>query len=278
MDKGERSPAARERAELALVRLLWELGDDDPFLVVLGGLVPQVLADESGDMIPEHLGTTDIDILLIAQIDPDADLRAVERALVKLDFKPTGDDGWRWRGVIDGSPAVVEFLCDLEEYRERETISPRGCDKLAAANLRGTGYVARDFEWRQLRGTLADGTVVEVRVRFAGLAGYLLSKCVAARTRAAEKDYYDLVYVLAHNRAGGPEPAARLIADGPLADAIAPLRSTFLEIREHYRLATDPGPRGYAAQAVQVEIEGDERLFRADAVDIVQRFLTGLGV
>jgi hypothetical protein len=38
MDKGERSPAARERAELALVRLLWELRDEDPFLVVLGGL------------------------------------------------------------------------------------------------------------------------------------------------------------------------------------------------------------------------------------------------
>jgi hypothetical protein len=278
MDKGERSPAARERAELALVRLLWELRDEDPFLVVLGGLVPQVLADESGDMIPEHLGTTDIDILLIAQIDPDADLGAVERALVRLDFAPTDNEGWRWRGLVEGSAAVVEFLCDLEEYKERETMSPRGCEKLTAANLRGTGYVARDFEWHQLRGTLADGTAVKVRVRFAGLGGYLLSKCVAARTRAAEKDYYDLVYVLAHNRAGGPEAAARVIADGPLADAIRALRSTFLELRERYRLVADPGPHGYAAQAVQVEFEGDERLLRADAVDIVQRFLTELGV
>jgi hypothetical protein len=48
MDKGERSPAARERAGLALVHLLWELRDEDPFLVVLGGLVPQTLADERG--------------------------------------------------------------------------------------------------------------------------------------------------------------------------------------------------------------------------------------
>jgi predicted nucleotidyltransferase len=38
-------------------------------------------------MIPEHLGTTDIDILLIAQIAPDADLRAVERALVRIDLR-----------------------------------------------------------------------------------------------------------------------------------------------------------------------------------------------
>lgn len=75
-----------------------------------------------------------------------------------------------------------------------------------------------------------------------------------------------------------PEVAARVIADGALADAIRALRSTFLELRERYRLVIDPGPRGYAAQAIQVEIEGDERLLRADAVDIVQRFLTALGV
>jgi hypothetical protein len=40
----ERSPEARARAESALVRLLHEIGDEAPFLVVLGGLVPAVLA------------------------------------------------------------------------------------------------------------------------------------------------------------------------------------------------------------------------------------------
>lgn len=94
----------------------------------------------------------------------------------------------------------LEFLCDLPDHREREIIRPRGCTKLAAANLRGTGYVATDFAWEELAGTLADGTRASVRVRFAGLGGYLLSKCVAVRARAATKDYYDLAYVLLHNR------------------------------------------------------------------------------
>src|SRR5271167_3370488 len=98
MDKGERSPAARQRAEAALVRLAWELRDDDPFLVVLGGLVPQVLAEEEQGVIPEHLGTTDIDILLITRVDTDAHLGAVEQALALLEFAPTDNDGWRWRG------------------------------------------------------------------------------------------------------------------------------------------------------------------------------------
>jgi hypothetical protein len=99
-------------------------------------------------------------------------------------------------------------------------IRPRGCTNLAAANLRGTGYVARDFVWEELSGTIANRTHVRVRARFAGLEGYLLSKCVAVRTRAAAKDYYDLVYVLLHNRAGGPEQAARRLLDGGLADAL----------------------------------------------------------
>ena len=99
---------------------------------------------------------------------------------------------------------------------------------LSAQNLRGTGYVARDFAWEELNGELVDGTGVTVRVRFAALGGYLLSKCVAVRTRAATKDYYDFVYVLQHNQAGGPEQAAHRLLNGELADALPPLRTTFL--------------------------------------------------
>src|SRR5680860_1203159 len=53
----QRSRETRARAELALVRLLHALGDEDVFLVVLGGLVPEVLASDEA-LVPEHLGTT----------------------------------------------------------------------------------------------------------------------------------------------------------------------------------------------------------------------------
>ena len=157
-------------------------------------------------------------------------------------------------------------------------IRPRGCTNLAAAKLRGTGYVARDFVWEELSGTMANGTQVRARARFAGLEGYLLSKCVAVRTRAASKDYYDLVYVLLHNRAGGPEQAAGRLLDGGLADALGALRTTFLEVKARYVKTTDSGPLGYAEQALDVEPEADPVLLRADAVDVVQRFLEALGI
>lgn len=274
----QRSRATRARAETALVRLLHALGDGDVFLVVLGGLVPEVLASDEA-LVPEHLGTTDVDVLLITHVEPAADLDSVEWALESLDFKPDpNEDGWRWRGPIQGVPVKLEFLCDLSDYREGEVIRPSGCRALSAQNLRGTGYVARDFAWAELRGELADGTTATVRVRFAGLQGYLLSKSVAARTRAAPKDYYDLVYVLQHNRAGGPEQAAHRLLNGVFADELDSLKTTFVEVRERYVGTADSGPVGYARQALEVQPEVSEMELRADAVDVVQRFFAELGL
>lgn len=275
----ERSPQARARAETALVRLLWELREQDPDLIVLGGLVPGVLTMAVEGVTPVHLGTTDVDVLLIAQLDGEVDRGEVERALERLRFQPDPrQDGWRWRGRVEGQPLVIEFLCDLPDYREGESVRPGGCRRLAAANLRGTGYVARDHASRELEGVLSDGTRVTVSARFAGLEGYLLSKCVAVRTRAADKDYYDLVYVLAHNDAGGPEQAAQRLRTGALADALDPLRSTLLEVRERYHSTRDAGPTAYAESTLMVDPGADPAQLRADAVDIVQRFCAALSL
>lgn len=274
----ERSRDTRARAELALLRLVYELRDEDVFLVVLGGLVPDVLTRDD-PLIPVHLGTTDVDVLLITHVQPDADLGGVERALERIEFESDGaEEGWRWRGIVDGTVVKLEFLCDLPDQREGEIIRPRGCTVLAAANLRGTGYVARDFNWQELTGRLADGTEGTTRVRFAGLQGYLLSKCVAVRTRAATKDYYDFAYVLLHNRAGGPEQVAQQLLEGNFANDLSALRSTFLEIQARYTKTSDDGPSGYAEQTLQVEPEADDGGLRADAVDAVQRFFESLGV
>ncbi len=270
-----RSAETRARAERALVLLVNEVGDENVPLIVLGGLVPEVLTRYEGAVIPQHLGTTDVDVLLITHLDADTDLGAVERALKRLGFKPLSE-AWRWRGRIDGRPVKVEFLCDLEDRPEGQVISPTGCAELAAVNLRGTGYVARDWAWEELSATAPDGGEVRVRVRFAGLKGYLLSKCVAVRTRGLEKDYYDFAFVLLHNRAGGPEGAAAQLRESALSDALPALRSISLEVRERYVRPNDIGPTSYAEQSLQVDPELDPATLRADAVDVVERFFRAL--
>lgn len=272
-----RSAEARARAERALVLLVDAIGDEDLPLIVLGGLVPEVLTRDESAVVPQHLGTTDVDVLLITHLDAATDLGSVEQALERLEFRPHGE-AWRWRGRIDGQPVKIEFLCDLDEHAAGEVIHPAGCSRLAAVNLRGTGFVARDWTWEELRTVGDDGRPVSVRVRFAGLEGYLLSKCVAVRSRGLEKDHYDFAFVLLHNRAGGPEAAAGRLLTGALSDALPGLRSTFLEVRERYGRPTDIGPTSYAEQSLQVDPESDAATLRADAIDAVERFFHALGL
>lgn len=272
----ERSPEARELAERALVNLLHGFEEIETEIVVLGGLVPEVLTSGQDPPAPAHLGTTDVDILLVTHLTLESNLGHVQRALTNMDFKPV-NEGWRWRGHWGGPPVKIEFLCDLDSRREFEVVELLGCDSLVAQNLRGTGYVARDWSWKNLRARLPDGMDVTVQARFAQLSGYLLSKLVAARNRGADKDFYDLAYVLLHNRAGGPREAAQTIEAGPLREALPALASTLIEIAQRYRVPNAIGPAGFAAESLKAMPNANEAELRADAVAAVTEFITALG-
>lgn len=271
----ERSPEARKLAEQALAGLLHGLDGRDVEIIVLGGLVPEILTRGQEPPVPTHMGTIDVDILLTTHVTPGADLAPVEESLEKLGFRPDGD-GWRWRGRVQGRTMKIEFLCDLDEFREHEVLRPRGCTRLSAQNLRGTGYVARDWAWETLTTTLPNGEAVSIEARFARLGGYLLSKCVAALARGADKDFYDLAYVLLHNRAGGPADAAAKIVHSSLRDAVPALRSTLIEIGERFRGPNAVGPAHFAEQSRLAEPEAIETELRADAVAAVAEFLDSL--
>ncbi len=129
----------------------------------------------------------------------------------------------------------------------RAIVTPAGCRQLRAVNPRGTGNVEHDH-----RGITLDGPHGPVRVRIAALAGYLLSKAAAARTRGADKDYYDLAYVLLHNRAGGPAAAAAAVNASKLQPALAGMSTTFLELRERFRNDRAHGPQAFARESLKV--------------------------
>jgi hypothetical protein len=275
-DHEERSPQARARAERALVALIHHLGDDDIPLVVLGGLLPEILT-EGQLAAPTHLGTTDVDMVVAAHLNPGGDLAKLECALDQIEFECDRlQRGWRWHGSVDGYTVKLEFLCDLETERTETLVAVQGCTRLRAMNLRGTGYVTRDWRWRELRAHLDGAGPTTVKVRFAGLEGYLLSKCVAARERGADKDYYDLVFVLIHNRAGGPSSAAQRVLEGHLSDRIPGLRSTLLEVRARFYSQTTQGPAGFATQSRLVDFSTPENELRAQAVAAVNEFVEAL--
>ena len=154
-----RSRAARETAEAALLHIVRHYGERPEF-VVLGGLVPELLCAGSAF---QHAGTTDVDVQVDLEIACGAANAArLERALRNAGFVPEGGRPWRWSTGGNSAAAVVKFEL--------------------LADLRGTGFAARDVEVRELHARI-DGVARAAEVNVSGLAGFLLAKAAAAFSR-----------------------------------------------------------------------------------------------
>ncbi len=272
MPPEERSAEARQLAEEALVILHDALGQSALRLIVVGGLVPETLAAPDR---PAHLGTTDIDILIAVHVSDLDDAAPVEQALQRVGAYPDSSkpEGWRWRIPVGAVRVKIEFLCDDDSLPSQEAVRLPGCDHLAALNLRGTGYVARSFQEREI--TVGERTVT---ICFAGLEGYLLAKAHAARQRGLDKDYYDFAYVLLHNQAGGPRHAAAALRSGVFAAEIPSLRSLWAEIGGRFHGSASGGAEAYARQALLVDPTASQPRLRNDAFAAVTEFIRTLGI
>jgi hypothetical protein len=231
------------------------------------------------------MGTNDVDLLVAFHVDDtvgaqqeEPDLSALENALKSAQFQRDPKiDGWRWIATVDRQSVRVEFLCDRNDVPSNRSVTPRGCNDLHFANLRGTGYVARDFTEERVTDRLPDGNSVEVRVRFAGLQGYLLAKIAALVDRRLDKDHYDLVYVLLHHKAGtGPRGAAAALRSGPFRDELPALRNRFREVATAFATSQDLGPIAYAKQYSQVYPDSDSATLMQDAIGAVNDFVSPL--
>jgi hypothetical protein len=272
----ERSPEARRLAEDALFRLLDALEGHELSLVVLGGLVPELLTGGQGEDIPTHLGTTDIDIHISFVAGAESDLSALETALEAIGAEPDPKiDDWRWLIPVDRMRVRIEFLCDREDQPTNTPIPLPGCQRVKAANLRGTGFVARDSIEEEIKGAV-DGETAVRRARFAGLQGYLMAKSYAVRHRGEEKDYYDLVHVLLYNRAGGPAQAGAQLVGGQFADDVSASRNLFREIEARFSDPSDYAVQSYVNQARRVDPEADPAQLAQDAVGAVAEFIAAL--
>lgn len=210
-DEAPRSRAAREAAERALIRVVHHYGSRPEF-VVLGGLVPELLCAGSDF---QHAGTTDVDVQVDLEIAcGSVNTSRLEQALRNAEFEPDSQRVWRWTAEGSTRRTIVKFelLADLDDVPAEATVNFDGCNQLGAVNLRGTGFASRDVEVRELRARVG-GIDQTAQVNVTGLAGFLLAKCAAARSRRKPKDWYDIAFVLLHNDAGGPDDAAQAVLD-----------------------------------------------------------------
>jgi len=114
------------------------------------------------------------------------------------------------------------------------------CEQLGAVNTRGTGFASRDVEARQLTAKVGDD-LLTIEVNVTGLAGFLLAKSAAARSRRKPKDWYDLAFVLLHNDAGGPIAAADAVTTRFPSDLVGATRTTLDDLLANFGAPADQG-------------------------------------
>lgn len=261
-----RTQAARAAAEQALVRVVHFYGAT-PAFVLLGGLVPQLLC--SAAAMP-HAGTSDIDVQVDLEIGSDSvGARRLESSLVAAGFEPAGE-GWQWQTTTTfGTKAVVKFelLADQAEFPAGKVLTFDGCEALGAANVRGTGYAARDVRQMALTSDV-DGVPRTVMLQVTGLGGFLLAKVGAAKSRSKPRDWYDIAYVLLHNDEGIDGAEAVLAAFGPVPQA----RTALVDLEANFHDATCQGTNAYVDQVTLDDPELDPVQAGADAMLVVRAF------
>jgi hypothetical protein len=268
-DDPPRSLAARAAAEMALIRVADHYAGRPEF-VLLGGLVPALLCAQSG---VRHAGTTDVDVQVDLEISAGSvNASRLEHALRDAGFRPDEHYIWRWKSHDgpDGATVKFELLSDLDAEPAGATVRFSNCDELGAANLRGTGFAAKD---RQIRAFATDdhGTRRSAEIYVAGLAGFLLAKTAAAYSRRKPKDWYDIAYVLLNNDHGDPRAAANRSCQ-VFGTAIASVESALTDLKANF---AGPGTQGTSAYVGQVTLDHpdiDPATAAADGQLAVQAF------
>ncbi|HEY1379971.1 MAG TPA: GSU2403 family nucleotidyltransferase fold protein [Gemmataceae bacterium] len=193
-------PRRTELSRRACLEVATRLNDFKDDLCVVGGLVPSLLADMTNlpAGVEPHVGTNDLDLGLSVAILDERRYEEIAKRLREAGFKrDTNDSGrptsQRWDF---GQGALVDFLIppstDLDKGGNLRNLE----GDLAAVITPGLHLAFRDREEITLDGdTLTGGTARRV-INVCGPGAFVVLKSLAFKSRAENKDAYDLWYVI----------------------------------------------------------------------------------
>jgi hypothetical protein len=279
------TPQALEACEKALRTILTKVGPWGGKLVLIGGMAPKYLVGKAPSDIKEHVGTTDLDVVVGVSVSTEEDeaYRTLQQNLKDAGFAPavnpaTGnEETFRWAREVDGVHVLLEFFCPVGDGEPGKLYRNPGKNigsKISAVRTPGADLAAIDNFAVILRGdTLDHGGIQEgVEARVAGILPFLVLKAYAIEQRDKKKDSYDVVWTL-NAFEKGPRSAVDAMAKSPVIDRPAiPVAIGYL--RKNFQSIEHRGPSQYA-KIERSEGTDEERLrLRRDAYGTLNEFLT----
>lgn len=274
-DKPKRASEYKsEQVELVRATCLYvatKLGDMMDDLVIVGGLVPSLIVDQTTlpQDVDAHVGTMDLDVgLQLALLDEGRYRRLTER-LRDAGFamgKNAHGNPTRQRWTITSSGTVtVDFLVPPSREGDRpgklRDIEP----DFAAIIAPGLRCAFRDRQHVTIQGRTLFGEKAERDVWVCGAGAYVVLKALAFDSRGENKDAYDLFYIVRNYGARADEVVAKL---KPLLDDEEARRALDIMRRDF----TDPESVG-PMRVAEFVAGGPDDVIQADVVGFVKRLL-----
>lgn len=219
------------------------LGDFMDEIVIVGGLVPSLIIDQSNlpEGVEPHAGTMDLDIGLSLAVYDDQLYQKITERLRGAGFSPdTNEKGnptnQRWQINNVTGKVTIDFLIPATEEDIGKNKRFKNLEKdFAALPADGLMLAFTDFVEVVLNGPTIKGEMVENRkIRVCGPGAFVVLKAIAFENRGENKDAYDLFYTIRNYGAAGPdEVAERFLSLGSneyCERAVAILKENFLKI------------------------------------------------
>jgi hypothetical protein len=264
--RADYTPEALAACEKALRTILTKVGPWGQRLVLIGGMTPRYLVGRLPVDVKEHIGTTDLDIVVGVTISTEEEeaYRTLQQNLKDAQFVPatnpdTGqEETFRWTRQVDGVGVHLEFFCPVGTGQPGKLLRNPGSNvgsRISAIRTRGAELAAMDCVVVSLAGELLDhgGTQEAVSVQVANLLPFLVLKAFAIDERDKEKDSYDVVWTLSAYK-DGPRSVVQEIAKSPVLghpDVAAALE----RLRSHFQTPDHRGPSQYAKFELMVDDE-----------------------
>lgn len=230
--------------QVALVRatclyVATKLGDLMEDLVVVGGLVPSLLVDQTalGEGVDAHVGTMDLDVGLALGLLDEGRYKTLAERLRAAGFEMDANEGGnatRQRWTIGKNGAVgVDFLIQPSRSTDRGGRLRDLERDFAAIIAPGLDLAFQDREHVTVTGETLFGEKATREIWVCGAGAYIILKALAFDNRGENKDAYDLHYVLGTYGKGVEDVVAKLRPLTTSTDAkkaLSILRRDFLDV------------------------------------------------
>lgn len=276
--------------ERVLVTLLRGLGPWKDSVYLIGGLTPRYLVDASGEGIPPHAGTQDVDIVIDLQILANTEAyHTLEENLKKMGFERAENEAgkklsWRWKTKTEADATVIlELISESEELGGGKVQALPTEKTISALNVPHASMVFDLHEIKEIQAELLgnNGFATE-NIRFANLVSFTCLKAYAYDQRNERKDAHDLIYCLEHARDGvsAAKDQFRKELNGKHAETI---RSALDLLRK--RFASDEKIDGYKkdgpvavakfemGESTEEETKESRILRQRDASNVIEQLL-----